>query len=463
MKNWILALLLLPMMGYAQTAGFFNMTATQQVLPGPHMTYTGSFTTFTTPTGTASAYQVVAISGSSLTGTGVVTVSSGMEVSFSSSSGYGSTITIPNTGTAFTSQPVNVYLRIAAAAGVSSGSSNLVVTTPGIGGSGTVVLNIPYSFVVNPDPLMGPSSPTPITGLTNTTGSQGTPATYTLTWANWTGQNINVAPPTGYVSSQDGTVWGNPIVVTPSGTSGSRTMYVALGTAATTGTHTAANIVHTSLGASNSPYNVSVAGVTSASTSTPDTIGYYFDSTTGAIPGMYEIRGDPSKRLLSGTVAGTTLTYTTVSTSTNNWTQGGSGACILIGDGCTPASSATIPTGATKALAEGVYNWIIYQTTYPQAIFGGFKTDGTKYDIEMSGSANGSYNINTNGSYNVQGAALQTFIGILNAVNGGASNTSSKATWTNIAPDASGNFSIFFGPQTGNQAAFLNYIIFRKH
>lgn len=462
MKNWLLLSILLPLIGNAQTAGFFNMTATQQLLPGPHVSYTGAFTLFTNPTGTPSTSQSVAVSGSSLTGSGVCTPGSGMEVSLDNST-FHANVTIPNTGTAFTSQPVPLYLRTAGSTGVSSGSGNIAIVTPGIGGVGTVTLNIPYSFVVNPDPLMGPSSPAAITGLTNTLGTQGSPATYTLTWANWTGQNINVAAPAGYVSSQDGTVYNNPIVVTPSGTSGSRTMYVALGTAATTGTHSAANIVHTSIGASNTPYNVSVAGVTSASTVTPDTIGFYMDTTTGAIPGMVEVRGDPSKRLLSGTVPGTTLTWTTVAVNTNNWYQGPSGASILINDGCTPASSATIPTGATKALAEGFYTWNAYTASFPQFISGGWKTDGTTYDIEMSGSTRGDYNINTLGWYNVKGASLQTPFGILNAVNGGVSNTSTKATWTNIAPDASGNFFIYVGVQAGNQAAFLNYVIIRKH
>lgn len=451
MKKWFILLLLIPFIASAQQDGFYNLSATQITLPGPHISYTGSFSAFTTPTGTASASQSIAVSGSSLNSSVLATPGTGFEVSLNNSS-FSSSVTLANTGNALTGQPVTVYMRIAAATGVSSGSSNLVLTTPGQGGVGTVTLNVPYTYTVNPNPSMA-VSPTSLSGLTSSSGTQGTPATYTLSWTNWLGANIGVVAPTGHVVSQDGTVYNTSTTVTPSGASGNRTMYDALASGNSAGTY-AGSIVHTAFGASNSPLNLGTTGVTSAATNTPDTIGYFFDSTTGPIAGMYEIRGNAGGRIISGTVPGTTLTYTSVAANTNNWNNGGLTSTVFANDGVT---NATIPVGATKAMYEAWFTSNIYTTSYPQIILGGFKTDGTTYDIVVSGTT--SYPVNANTTYNVQGATLQTSQTFL-----AQSNISNSASWTSLSPDGSGNFTFYIGKVTSSeQYAFVSYITIKKH
>ena len=164
--------------------------------------------------------------------------------------------------------------------------------------------------------------------------------------------------------------------------------------------------------------------------------------------------GDPSVAIIAGTISGTSVTYSTVSTSSNNWGQF-LGACIGASNGVT---NATIPDPANSGVMREAFNTAnLYQTTYPQFISGGWKTDGTTYDIEMSGTTQ--YNVSANGTYNIKGSILYSPLAFL-----GQSNTSSKAVWTNVTPDSAGNFTCYVGKNnTGEQVGMLSYIKIKQH
>jgi len=190
-------------------------------------------------------------------------------------------------------------------------------------------------------------------------------------------------------------------------------------------------------------------------TATPDSARFQFLITPSLlVSGWQGVIGDPSLAVLSGTISGTTITYSTVSTSSNNWGQF-YGACIGANNGVT---NATIPDASNSGvMREAVNTANLYQTTYPQFISGGWKTDGTTYDIELSGTTQ--YLVSAVGTYNVLGSTLNSSSSI-----SGSGNTSSKATWTNVSPDAGGNFTFFAGKSSSSgQVGMLSYIKIQKH
>ncbi len=102
---------------------------------------------FTSCIGSASANQSFTVSGSNMTNSVVVTAPTGFEVSLSSGSGYGSSVTIAASGTL---NATTVYVRMAANA-TGSPSGNITITT-----SGAASQNISVSGTVN----SLPSAPT---------------------------------------------------------------------------------------------------------------------------------------------------------------------------------------------------------------------------------------------------------------------------------------------------------------
>jgi hypothetical protein len=106
----------------------------------PVVTYTGSLSPFTTCSGTASATQTLAVSGSSLAANINITAPSGMEVSStSSSSGFGSSVSLATSN--YTVAPTTLYFRInSSATGTLSGNvtiSNFGTTTQSLAVNGT--------------------------------------------------------------------------------------------------------------------------------------------------------------------------------------------------------------------------------------------------------------------------------------------------------------------------------------
>ncbi|HEY4111643.1 PKD domain-containing protein [Puia sp.] len=291
------------------------------------------------------------------------------------------------------------------------------------------------------------ASPLSITGLNGTAGTAGTPQTVTVTFSATT---INASAPTNTEISKDsGATYASSQTL---GSVSPVDLKIRTTAAAPAGS-ISGNLVLSGTGVST--INIPVTGTVSPLVTTPDSARFQFLITSSLlVSGWQGVMGDPSLAVLSGTISGTTITYTTVSTSSSNWGQF-AGACIGANNGVT---NATIPDMSNRGvMKEAVLSSLLYQTTNPQFISGGWKTDGTTYDIELSGTTQ--YSVSAVGSYNVRGSTLNSPLAI-----SGSGNTSSKVTWTNVSPDASGNFTFYFGKNnSGEQVGMLSYIKIKKH
>ena len=186
----------------------------------------------------------------------------------------------------------------------------------------------------------------------------------------------------------------------------------------------------------------------------PDSMRFQFDTTAANnVSGWTIIQGDPSLSVKSGSIPGTSVTYTTGTTSSSTWGQF-AGACIGLSNGVT---NATIPyTGATGVMKEAVLTSTVYNTSNAQFVVSGLNVSKT-YNIELSGTTQYTA-VNSNGTYNVKGSSLQTSQNLNSNV-----NTANKLTWTNVAPDSGGNLTFYFGKQSGQDCALLAYIILRQN
>src|SRR5882757_7525761 len=245
-----------------------------------------------------------------------------------------------------------------------------------------------------PPPLS--ASPLSITGLNGTAGTAGTPQTVTVTFS---GTTINASAPTNTEISKDS---GVSYASSQTLTSVSPVGLKIRTTAAAPAGSISGNLVLSDTGGSS--ITIPVTGTVSGAPTTPDSAKFQFLITPSLlVPGWQGVIGEPSLAVLSGTISGTTITYTTVSTSSNNWGQF-FGACIGPSNGVT---NATIPDSSNSGvMKEAVNTALLYQTTYPQFVSGGWRTDGTTYDIEMSGATQ--YSVAALGSYNVRGSTLDS-------------------------------------------------------
>lgn len=194
----------------------------------------------------------------------------------------------------------------------------------------------------------------------------------------------------------------------------------------------------------------------SAGLTTPDTIGFHFDSSAISVPGMVTVTGDAHARVISVSVAGTTITGTTGSTS--NWTSG-LAACVFPADGI--SSGSTIPVGALGAAKECWFSNQIMSTSVPQFVVGGLNPSFT-YDIYVSGTTSFT-SVSSLTAFNFRGASLLT-AGSLTAISGSTPNTTTQLHFGPVAPDGSGNITMYMGKNdAGQQYGFVDYLILKKH
>jgi len=444
--------LLLSTLSFAQSDSnrVFNFKLTQMPVIQPN----GGFTQFTNTSGTPATAQPVGFNTAGITSSVVFTSSgSEMELSKDGSTGWGSSITYTTSG-GYAGTPA-FFVRTSGSAAPNTYNGNIIGTGTSAAGN-TITCQIPYTALVNSGPLIT-RSPTTLSGFTSVAGSLGGSQSSTIVGTNLTG-NLTAGPLAGYKVSKDNISFATTQTLTASSGSVNQLIYLALSDANTAGTYNG-NFPISGGGAST--VNIAVTGTTTSGATTPDSARFRFGLTTGtgfSMAGWQDVIGDPSTGVRSGTISGTTITYTTVSTNTANWTTFGGGSA----GASNGVTNATIPySGSTNAMKEGFVNAGVSQTTNAQFISGGWKTDGTTYDIELSGSTQ--YAISGVGSYNVRGlGGVLSFSSVDNQITA-TNNTADKVTWTSVQPDASGNFTFYFGIITGQQAALLNYIIIRKH
>ncbi|WP_280158098.1 MULTISPECIES: gliding motility-associated C-terminal domain-containing protein [Flavobacterium] len=130
-----------------------------------------SLTGFSTCTGTASADQSFTVSGTLLTGNVTVTAPTGFEVSLSSGTGFGSSVTIPASGTL---AATTVYTRLVSTATAGAKSGNITVAS-----TGATTQNVAASGTVNTAALLGIQN--------SLCASQG------LYWSTWNTVNATTA------------------------------------------------------------------------------------------------------------------------------------------------------------------------------------------------------------------------------------------------------------------------------
>lgn len=132
MKRLFILLLIPLLVGTSSFAQIIRLGAIADAPPGgPTISTSGSFTTFSSTTGTPSASQSITLSGSALTNS-VVATSPGtwLELSKDNSS-WSSSLTFTVSGGSIPSQPVLVYARSTAVVGAGSYSGNIsLVSSP---------------------------------------------------------------------------------------------------------------------------------------------------------------------------------------------------------------------------------------------------------------------------------------------------------------------------------------------
>lgn len=285
--------------------------------------------------------------------------------------------------------------------------------------------------------------------------TQGTPSfsqNFTTSGFNLTA-GATVTAPTNFEVSADNITFVPNFNITLSGTSltGQPVPVYARIKAASASGFVSGNVTITSTGVNTQ--TVGLSGNVSATV--PDSARFQFDTTSANdVAGWIIVRGDPSVHVISGNLG--SITYSTVSTNPANW---GTffGACIGLNNGVT---NSNVPySGSTGVNKEAMNTSNNYQTTNAQFVTGGWKTDGTTYDIIIGAAINPSFGVAANGGYSVRGSALQTELGLQ-----ASGNVSNVVSWTSIAPDGSGNFTFYVGKNTpGEQVGAISWIIIRKH
>lgn len=251
---------------------------------------------------TYSGPQTYTLSGSNLIANVTVTAPSRYQVSLSSSSGFGSSLTVtPTNGNVNTT----IYVRFnpnatgAVTGNVTNTSNGATSRNVAVSGTG-----------VEPTISVSPSSLSFGNINVNTYSS---PLSYSLTGSNLT-SNVTVTAPTRYqVSLSSGSGYGSSLNITPSGGSVSRTIYVRFNPNAT-GTATG-NVTNVSSGATTR--NVSVTGTGVSPTPdvdvSPSTLSFGNQIINTSAILSYELTGS----YLTANVSVTAPSGYTVSTSQN--------------------------------------------------------------------------------------------------------------------------------------------------
>jgi hypothetical protein len=174
-----------------------------------------SLSGFSTTIGTQSSAQTFTVSGSYLTANATVTAPTGYVVSLSSGSGYGSSVTVTESGG--TISATTIYVAIASSAPAGSPSGNVTVAS-----TGATTQNVAVSGTVNPIVAQFNFSATATSGGTGVTNFYGNPTTslsFTNSATGWTLVTI----PAGWVT-YDGFFGGSGNGADSASTDGAFTM-----------------------------------------------------------------------------------------------------------------------------------------------------------------------------------------------------------------------------------------------
>ncbi len=236
---------------------------------GPSVTAsTATLNLGSTPLATPSNAVSYTVSGNQLSAATVITAPSGVNVSFSQTTGFAQSIQISTTPS-YTG--VTVWARMTAAtAGAVTG--NITHTS-----TGATSANVAVNGTVT-----GPTVTPSVSSLNLGSTQQGTPSSpvsYTVSGSALTGNTVLTAPSGVEISFSSGSGYANSITITTFPTYAGVAVYARM-TAATTGA-VSGNITHAS--ASATTVNVSVSGTVYSLTATPSSLN--LGSTSVGTPG----------------------------------------------------------------------------------------------------------------------------------------------------------------------------------
>lgn len=276
------------------TTAFLCSVGTPAIAPSP-----ATLSGFTYVAGNGpSVSQSFTLGGTNLTAGAAVdiTAPTNYEISLTAGSGYGSSLSLPNT--AGGSLNTTIYVRLKTGLAAATYNESVAIT-----GGGTSGATVAVNGSVTPAPVLS-ATPAALTGFTTSQGAASAAQTYLLSGTNLS-SSVTVTAPAGYEVAQGtptvpGTYAATQTVTQTNATAG-RTIYVRLAAATTAGTYgTPATPVNVTNAATNATtLNVPVDGTVAA----PAPV----ITTTGTLTAFNTLPGTPSAAQ-SYTLTGSNLT-----------------------------------------------------------------------------------------------------------------------------------------------------------
>jgi hypothetical protein len=308
----------------------------QSINPG-----TGSLTAFIAEPDAPSPEQSFTVSGQDLTANIVLNAPTNYEISTTSGSGFGSSVTLTQSGGTVSSTTIYVRLKSGLSAGAYNGENITISSTGKI--SKTVACSGNVRQSINPGTgsltafIAEPDAPSPEQSFT--VSGQDLSA------------NIVLTPPTNYeISTTSGSGFGSTVTLTQSGgTVSSTTIYVRLKSGLSAGAYNDENIT------------ISSTGKVSRTVTCSGDVRQSINPSTSSLSNLsYEIGYGPSSEQ-SFTVSGQDLTANIVLNAPTNYeistTSGsGFGSSVTLTQSGGTVSSTTIYVRLKSGLSEGSYN-----------------------------------------------------------------------------------------------------------
>ena len=392
----------------------------------PAIAATGSpLAAMSTISGTASAATSFTVSGANMTAGILVTAPTGLEVSQSSGSGYGSTTTVGSSGTIAST---TVYVRLAATAPVGSyNSQNIVLSS-----SGAISLNVTTSASGN-----SVDSSSPVITLEDTLGAvnttygtaSATPTSFRVSGSLLTG-NLLVTPPSGYeVSLSSGTGYTTGLTITASGTLISTQVFVRLAATAGVANSPYLGNITVSGGGANSKTIATASSAVSKATPTASlalsnsTVTYdgtaksaSVSITTSSVPGAVQnvLTGGAATQTAAGTYAVTANFVPTDATNYNTLTAQSAGNFVI--NNGTSVTTIPVANGSFEsplAPNTATYWWRVGNGWTPSTVsnFGVYNINDGGGGNPFPAAADGKYGANLFGIKNItQDLGTQTFL-----------------------------------------------------
>jgi autotransporter-associated beta strand protein len=420
-----------------------KLLSTGELVPGapPVITVTGTLSNFgSVCTGQNSAEQTYTVSADDLNADVVVTAPTGFQVSTTSGSGFGGSVTLGRTGSDLTSEPVIIYVRFSPSA-TGAASGNITHTSTGATTQNQAVAGTGIATPATPGTITGPTNPC-ASSTGNAYSIVAVAGATSYTWTVPSGWNITAGSGTNSITVTAGTAGGNITVTATNtcGTSSAQTLAVTVNNIpATPGTITGSATVCPS---SANTYSIAaVPGATSYTWTLPG--GWTGTSTTNSI------------NTTAGTSGGT------ISVTANN-VCGSSAAQTLavtvsgsVGGTATASDATVCPGGSTTITLGGQTGTIQWQRS----------TNGGSTWNNIAGATSSSYvtapqvmttsyrAVVTNGSCaaaNSTVAEVQITSGSINTAE--ASNTAYNSGWANSSNDGTTGFGAWTLSPTSNNS-----------